>query len=98
MIQVWMLDKENYFTGESAFVEEVTKNMTTTPYNVGYIKGKLVDDEWVEGATEEEIQEWINSRPKPVECISLEDEVKQLKADKDFLTACIMEMAQIVYS
>lgn len=57
MTQVWLIDEDNFFTGESIFVEEVKENMTTVPYLVGYVKGKLVDGQWIEGATEEEIEE-----------------------------------------
>lgn len=64
MIQVWLLDENNFFIGESIFVEEVKEGMTTVPYLVGYVKGKLVNDEWVEGATEEEIKIWQQSQCK----------------------------------
>lgn len=64
MIQAWLLDEDNYFIGESTFVEESTENMTTEPLLVGYIKAKWTSEEWIEGATEEEIQAWKDSQPK----------------------------------
>ena len=65
MIQVWLLDENNYFTGESIFVEEVTEQMTTEPLLIGYVKAKWTGNEWVEGATEEELKEWEEAQPKP---------------------------------
>lgn len=58
MKQVWLLDKNNFFTGDSIFVKEVEESMTTIPLLVGYIKPKWTGNEWIEGATEEEIQIW----------------------------------------
>lgn len=64
MTQVWLLDENKFFTGISKFVEEVEENMTTEPLLVGYVKAKFTGREWIEGATDEEIQQWENSRPK----------------------------------
>lgn len=58
MIQVWLLDENNFYKCESIFVKEVKENMTTVPLLVGYVKPKFTGNEWVEGATTEEIQEY----------------------------------------
>lgn len=58
MIQVWCYDNNNIFT-ESKIVEEVGSCMTTISVgNVGFYKPKWNDIEWIEGATEEEIETW----------------------------------------
>lgn len=65
MIQVFLYDKNNIFT-ESKFVEEISNNMTTVPILIGYIKPKFNTDlnEWIEGATPQEVKEWEESQPK----------------------------------
>ena len=62
MTQVWELDKDNFFTGESYFVEEVLDNHVTEPLLVGYVKALWTGSEWTEGATESEIKEWEDSQ------------------------------------
>lgn len=57
MIQVWCYDKDGFFI-KSIFVEKVEKNMTEVALTIGYYKAKFDNDEWIEGATEEEIKEW----------------------------------------
>lgn len=92
MIQVCLIDENGFYTGESKFVDEVTEGMTTVPYLVGHIKGKLVNGEWTEGATEEEIAEWKISQeqtkicfnePKTNEQLTIEN--KQLWETVEFL-------------
>lgn len=58
MIQVWEIDKDSFFTGKSYLVNNVEDNHITTPLTVGYIKARFYNGEWVEGATQEEIDEW----------------------------------------
>ena len=88
MIQVWMYDKNNVFT-ESTFVEEVMKNMTTTPLLVGYVKPTFTGREWIEGATDEEIKEWQetnkpNSQPQN-EMEVLQAQINELKIENQKL-------------
>lgn len=74
MIQVWTYDENKVFV-ESIFVDEVTQNMTTIPFLVGYIKPTFNEEleEWFEGAIEEEIKEWQETnKPKPQEPNKLE--------------------------
>ena len=62
MIQVWKIDDNSFFTGESIFIEE--ENLTSLDiiegFSIGYIKAKWTGKEWVEGATTEEITAWNN--------------------------------------
>lgn len=68
MIQVWKIDTNDFFTGESYLVNENADDYIesaleiTTPYLVGYVKGKWdwVNKRWIEGAIAEEIAEWDN--------------------------------------
>ena len=80
MIQVWLLDEQNYFTGESIFVEEVADNMTTKPLLIGYVKAKWTGEEWVEGAIEEEIKEWQDTQQKTgkTELETMKEQLTQL--------------------
>ena len=83
MIQVWTYDENKVFV-ESIFVDEVTQNMTTIPFLVGYIKPTFNEEleEWFEGATEEEIKAWEEeNKPKPQE----PNEVEVLTARVDGL-------------
>lgn len=59
MTQVWLYDENKLFI-ESTFVEEVSENMTTEPLLVGYVKPTFNEEleEWYEGATEQEIEDW----------------------------------------
>lgn len=109
MIQVWLLDENNFFTGESVFVDEVTENMTTEPLLIGYVKAKWTGKEWIEGATDEEIEEWKNIPIEPIIVAKsneeLENENKILKAQIQALTAAsefheelIAEMAMMIYA
>lgn len=86
MIQVWTYDENKVFV-ESIFVDEVTRNMTTIPFLVGYIKPTFNEEleEWFEGATEEEIKAWEEeNKPKPTEP-STENEMEALTARVDGL-------------
>ena len=109
MIQVWLLDEYNYFTGESVFVEEVTENMTTEPLLVGYVKAKWTGEEWIEGATDEELKEWVEAQPKPAAPVKTNEELEQenkllkaqiqaLNATTEFHEELIVEMAMVVYA
>ncbi len=61
MKQVWKIDN-NFYTGDSYFVDEPSENEVTIPILVGYVKPIWNGVDWVEGATEQEIQEWENSQ------------------------------------
>ena len=61
-MQVWIIDKNGFYAGESKFVQEVTDLMTTVPLLVGYVKPKFNGTEWTEGATEEEVEAWKQSQ------------------------------------
>lgn len=64
MIQVWLIDENNFYTGKCDFVEEPKENEITKPYEVGYVKAKWDFElqDWIEGATAEEIQEWKDNK------------------------------------
>lgn len=109
MIQVWLLDEDNYFTGESIFVEEVTENMTTEPLLVGYVKAKWTGREWIEGATDDKIKEWEEqNKPHPQEPTEIEilqqenkilkAQIQALNATSEFHEELIAEMAIVLYA
>lgn len=63
-IQVYEIDGQGFYTGKTYFVEEVLENHATKTISVGKVKPKWDFDlqDWVEGATEEEIAEWLDSQ------------------------------------
>ena len=67
--QTWTIDEQGFYLGESTFIneEEMTDLMITTPILIGYIKPKWNGIEWVEGATEEEIQAWKDANILPIQ-------------------------------
>lgn len=73
MIQIWEVDENKFFTGESCFVEEVLENHVTEPLLVGYVKAFWNGEAWVEGATESEIEDWKNNQPTHEPEISEQD-------------------------
>lgn len=64
LMQVWLLDVNKFWTGECDFVKEVLENHATKNVSVGKVKPKWDRDlqDWIEGATEEEIQEWKDAQ------------------------------------
>ena len=89
MIQVWKIDTNDFFTGESYFVNENAEDYIesaleiTTPYLVGYVKGKWdwVNKRWIEGATVEEIEEWQEQQqhnPNPLP--SIEERITNIES------------------
>lgn len=74
MIQVWKVDNEGYFTGESDFKEEKELNQfdIIEEITVGYIKARWNGSKWIEGATEEEIRQFKEEMSKPPEPTELE--------------------------
>lgn len=97
MIQVWLIDKDGYFTGDTDMVDNVESYMVTKPYTVGYIKGYWNGSDWEEGATQEEIEEWnktnkIDICPKP----TAEERITQLEADKEALAQNVYMLAEVL--
>ena len=88
MIQVFIYD-ENGFYIDSKFTEELGENMTVKPILIGRVKPKFDKeaDEWVEGATEEEIKEWEANQPKPQpsETEKLKQELLTVQEALDFI-------------
>lgn len=85
MIQVWLYDENNIFI-KSIFVNEIDENMTDIPLLIGYIKPMFNGVNWVEGATQEEINSWnkenrTKSDPTPLQKIS-DLEIKLLKLER----------------
>lgn len=91
-MQVFIYD-ENGFYLESKFVDELGENMTTVPILVGRIKPKFDTklNEWVEGATEEEIKEWENKQP-----VSEPTELEVLRTKLDFATKQIEQQEELI--
>lgn len=92
MVQVWLIDKDGFYLGETTMVEKVSTGMTEIPLTKGYVKSRLVNDKWVEGATEEDIYEWKKSQqidichePKPKTLEELTKENEQLWETVQFL-------------
>lgn len=92
MIQVWEYNEQKVFT-RTTMIEQMKQNMTTIPLKVGYIKPTFNDSiqEWFEGATEQEINEWKEANKpiqEPNEVEILKQEVETLKESQqvqDFL-------------
>lgn len=86
-MQAFIYD-ENGFFKTSEFVDELGENMTTKPILIGRVKPKFDTklNEWIEGATNEEIKEWEGKQPKPQLT-----EIKFLKSDIDFQNMIIQE-------
>ena len=55
-MKYYTFNQDGRYTG-SAGIEPNDNNWTLTPYQGGLIKEKCIDDAWVEGATQEEIDE-----------------------------------------
>ena len=84
MIQVWKIDKDGYFTGESDFLYErdLTQFDITEAITVGYIKAKWNGSKWIEGATEEEIRQFkeeMSKPPEPTEIDRLKERIELLE-------------------
>lgn len=84
MIQVWKIDNEGYFTGESDFKEEKELNQfdIIEEITVGYIKARWNGSKWIEGATEEEIkrfEEDMSKPPEPTEIDRLKEKIELLE-------------------
>ncbi len=77
MYQVWIIDEEGFYTGESLIVRKLLPNYITTPVPSGLVKPKWVAG-WVEGATEEELEDWRNQFLPPKD---LTNEKAKLIAD-----------------
>lgn len=89
MMQVWVIDQNGYFTGESKIIleKELTNLMITLPYTFGYIKGKWNGTEWIEGATDEEIKAW-QEKNKVIENT-------QVTEEQQLLSSLLLENANI---
>lgn len=97
IMQVWLLDSDNFWTGRFDFVEEVTEGMTDIPLINEFVRSQLVNGEWVEGATEEEIQSWkdgqqIDNCSEP----TTEERVLKLEEEKSILAENVYQLASIL--
>lgn len=82
MIQVWMIDKNRYFTGESKIIDEKDldeSSMSTVPLTIGYIKPYLNKEEWEEGATQEEIDAWKLENTQVEEEKTTEEQIQSIQ-------------------
>lgn len=97
MVQVWLLDKLGFFTGESVFVEKIEENMTTEPLLIGYVRAKWTGEEWVEGATEEEIKEWQDTQQIDICTVPTDQErITKLEEEKSILAENVYQLASII--
>lgn len=92
MIQVFIYDELGFFKS-SGFVDELKENMTTIPILVGCVKAKFDTklNEWVEGATQEEIKEWESKQP-----VSEPTEVEVLRTKLDFATKQLEQQEELI--
>lgn len=95
MIQIWGIDENNIYTGVSEFIstEDFNKQtMATLPLLVGHVKSLFNGTEWIEGATDEEIEQWENENkiePSP-------SELEVLKQEKEELAQSVYNLTTIV--
>lgn len=90
MILVWLIDKNNFYTGEIEEVESPNEYQITKPYLFGYVKGKWDKElqEWVEGATEEEIKEWEQSQRIDICPVkTVEERLEEVEQENNLLKA-----------
>lgn len=98
MIQVWLIDENNFYTGKCDFVEEPKENEITKPYEVGYVKGKWDFElqDWIEGATAEEIQEWKDNKidicPEKTTEEKVEDLINQVTVMDEIIASLTLEV------
>lgn len=82
MIRVWLYDDNKYYinTDDFQYVEEISKNMTTVPLLVGYIRPRFNEEtqEWCEGATQEEIEQWNQANNNSSDTITTEQQLNEL--------------------
>ena len=79
---------------EGAVLEEV--QVSTTATATGY-KPITVTTYSVRRATDEEIEEEINSFEEVEQEISTSEKIKALQAQVDLLTECLLEISEVVY-
>lgn len=82
-MQIWEIDNIGFFTGKTSIVddENLTEFDVSTPVNTDetntFYKPKWTGSEWVEGWTQEEIDEYIATLPAPPEVLpSLEERLQ----------------------
>lgn len=97
MIQVWLIDENGFYINESKFVEKLEEGMTDIPLLVGYVKSKFVNGEWIEGATEKEIEKWKDSQqidicPEPTD----KERITKLEEEKSILAENVYQLASIL--
>lgn len=91
--QVWRIDDNGFYTGESYFVEEPSENEISEPIFVGYVKPKWNGLEWMEGATEQEIQEWQEEQRNQPKIPSKDEILEQELANTN---ALILELTEMI--
>lgn len=89
-MQVWKIDENGFFTGESYFAENPSSNEIKIPIIAGYVRTKFNGTEWIEGATQGEILVWelenkIEPQPTELEILKLE----QAKANAEIIELMI---------
>jgi len=68
MMQIWKIDANNYFTGESYLTDNPTENEIAVPIIIGYLKPIWDGTKWAEASTEQEIIIWKEeqkNQPQP---------------------------------
>ena len=90
-IFVRLVDENGLFI-EDAFVDELTEFTIETPCPSGFYRPKWNGEKWVEGLTQEEINELKKPRPKE---ISLEERLEQTE---QLLQATTMAFTEFMFS
>ena len=89
-MQVWEIDEHGFYKYETKLleksydaegkpVEPILTGYTTIPLMNGYIKPKLVNSKWVEGATPEEIKVWEEANQLIAEPDKIEVKLSQIE-------------------
>lgn len=76
--QIYLVDKNGYFI-ESVMTENPKAEDITTPILTGYVKTKWNGNDWVEGATDEEISVYEAEQLALHSAPTLEQQIEELK-------------------
>ena len=91
MLYVRIIDEQGFFL-EDGFVEDLTEFTIETPCPAGFYKPRWSGEKWVEGLTQEEINELKKPRPKE---ISLEERLEQTE---QLLQATTLAFTEFIFS
>lgn len=98
-MQIWKIDKNGLYVGETYFVEESNEFEISEPCNTSedntFYKPKWDGEKWVEGATQEEI-DTINKIDNCTPSPTTEERFTKLEEEKSILAENVYQLASIV--